>query len=292
MHFLARPHLLVWRQDHWQSYYCKDYFQSNTKLNQGDVLPAADTPIDDALKQLAVLLRQNAVKPVAVLLPDCWVESDQFELDAELPESLYLMAAHTQASNVTRHATQQHTLSYIVTSECKHSPSMYVAVLLKKYHDTFLQLGIHQVFSERVIRLSNARSWRAIRSVSRPFLSYQKDYLERRAERKERIVLAACIALVALSGIGGGLVIRNLTPEFVETFKWPWPSIGHHQDHVLGSLTQLRTLPVSVRLDEASVTKDKVHLIITGNTHDFQTWHKNWPDRLPPLEVTTSKEAL
>lgn len=292
MHFLARPYLLVWRQDHWQSYYCKDYFHCNTQANQRDALSVGNVSIDDALKQLAELLPSHASKPVAVLLPDHWLESDQFELDTELPQSLYLMAAHTQASNVTRHDAQQHTLSYVVIAKSEQSLSMHVAVLLKKYHEIFQQLGIKKVFSERAIQVSNARSWRVLRSVMRPFSSYQKDYLERRAERNSRIVLVACIALVALSGIWGSLVIRNLTPKSVDTFKWPWPSVGHHQTHVVDSLTQLRTLPVSVRLDDVLVTEDKVHVTVTGNSSDVQVWQENWPDRLPPLEVTMSEEVL
>lgn len=286
MSFFARPHFLIWRQGAWQFISRKRYFlDAGNHLSQLETTHTGQVSIDDALKLLANFRQSYKCKSLTVLLPDDWLEFGECRLESDLPKSLYLLAAHTQASNITLYADQPQMLSYVVLNSSAQSPTMYLALLLKKHHDAFVQLGLPQIFSEGLIRKSQAPSWRVLKSLMPSFLSYRSDYLERQAEQRACRAIMLSMCLVAVIGVFGSAVIVKQTTEPVTAFQWPWPSLATRQLQVVSSLNFIRTLPVSLRLDHVILQEERVHLSVTGEHNKLRSWQENWPAQLPSLDV-------
>ena len=282
MSFFSRPYLLIWRDNAWLALSKRQYFQQQQTADRSQsALP--ESSLDEALHQLASLLRQRKRKPTAVLLPDAWVELSESAFDAELPQPLHFLVAQTQAGQMFVRESSVQMISYMA----KRTPStvMHVATLPKTYFDAFAQLGISRLYSEGLVLRNNLSSWRSLSYLMRPFASYEEDYLERQTERRHRNTLAILIALVALSSSWFAMDLVKHTPEPVADFQWPWPSNDKSRMDVISSLTYLRTLPATLRLDDVRISLEHIHLSVTGNAEDLQLWQANWPKQLPPLQI-------
>lgn len=281
MSFFTRPYLLVWRNNAWLALSKQQYFHLQEDSAVTSVLP--DCPLDEALQQLATFFRQRKRKPIAVLLPDAWLELGECDLDSDLPQSLHLLAAHTQAGHMFVRESSVQMISYVTDRE--HKDAMHVATLPKTYFDAFAQLGVRRLYSEGLARRCKPNTWRQLTCLMRPFVSYEEDYLERQTEQRFRYTLASLIVLVAL--VSGWLAIDLIkqTPAPISAFQWPWPSGDGDRMDVIASLTYLRTLPASLRLDDVRISLEHIHLSVTGDAADLQLWQANWPEQLPPLQI-------
>ncbi|SBS29694.1 hypothetical protein MAQ5080_01474 [Marinomonas aquimarina] len=288
MSFFARPYVLIWRDNAWLALSKQQYFQNQDDQSAAPA-ESPDCSLDEALQQLASFLRQRKRKPSAILLPDAWLEISQCDLDQDLPQSLHLLAAHTQAGQMSVRESLPPMISY-VTHHKQHA-AMHVATLAKTYFDAFTQLGITKLYSEGLIWRSQLSSWRQLSSAMQSFVSYEDDYLERQTEHRYRCTLVALIVLVALSSGWLAAHLIKQTPEPMSAFQWPWPSVDTERMEMMDSLRYLRTLPASVRLDDVRVSQSRIRLSVTGNAADVVLWQANWPEQLPPLLIMLNGEG-
>lgn len=283
MSFFTRPYLLIWRNNAWLALSKRQYFQDQDDHDTA-IAHSPDCSLDEALKQLVALLRQRKRQPCAILLPDTWVELDACPLDADLPQSLHLLAAHTQTGHMFVRESAEQMISYIADRR-DQNPTLHVATFPKIYSDAFAQLGIRRLYSEGLVLRSKLTSWHQLSCQMQPFISYEEDYLERQTEQRYRNVLVALMMLVALSGGWLAFDLIKHTPEPVSAFQWPWPSSELSRMDVVASLTYLRTLPASLRLDDVRISLEHIHLSVTGDANELQLWQAHWPEQLPPLQI-------
>lgn len=295
MSFFHRPYALVWRQSQWQSLTpaaCVEFISSFREEPSFDSEPsscaesseASEFSIDQALKLLATFLRGQKSKPTAIFLPDNWLQTADVALQANLPESLHFLAAHAKAETLFGALSEPHRLSYLHPND-EHPSHLKVALLEKEYHDAFIRLGIHQVYSETLASQAKSKNWRAMLSLVTPFQPFHHNYLEQQREHRLRNGLFAGILGVALIG---GIAYQYLliqTPIEPPVFDWPWPAKHEQNASTLGVFNYVRSLPSRVRLDAIHVQNDEVILNVTGSPLDLKEWQEHWPNTLPPLTI-------
>lgn len=287
MPFFATPFLLIWRDSAWHSVPAQDYLDQHSDVITDST--AQKLSMDEGLKQLESYLRHNK-KPFAVLLPDAWIEVGDVNIEPGVPQSLYLLAAHTRSDQISLRSSREQVISYYVDHDA--SPmKMHIALLAQGYYAALTQLGVKQVFSEGLVRSAKLRKVRQLGCDLGPFVTYRDDYLERQKDYRTRMVLAGLICLVGIATASVSLSIIDDTPNDIADFRWPWPTLEQTDKEIVTSFGYLRTLPSTLRLDEVDANEQRIYLRVTGKASDLAVWQANWPANLPALEVTLNEEA-
>ena len=287
MSVFIRPSYFLLYEGSW----CHMSRKTLTSAFSGEMEPAFhsdSSAVEADFTQLINALRQQNSAVSTLLLPDCLLQTYQHPLEEILPAKLLGMAAHAYAQLAISYSEKEHLLSYYQDKD-KAPYTLYIAVLPVTYFKKLKQLGVRNIASERLFRLSKLGGGGVHSRHTVVFHPYSESYLQLQQQNKQcRRLIGIFLLLTTLGGIGASYLWLDM-PARVERFHWGWPEPS--AAIINTGLLYIRALPRTMRLERIDFQSNYVRLELTGPSSELILWYENWPSSLPPLAVKLNGEV-